>query len=119
MRKIALLFFVAMMIGISSCDDSGATGTRAGIIAEDFVKEKVLSADDLDYSVQGVEETEYGEYHVVANVKTLNGLGLKVPRKVSIRLMYNGEGDWTETNNWTLMSIEALNESTGEVEEWY
>lgn len=114
MRKYLFIFCVALMsFSFLSCDDSGSSTTRAQIIAEDMVKEDVLSADDLEFDAQGVDETGTNEYHVVANIKTLNGLGMKVPRKVSVRLKYNGTGDWTDNSNWTLISIKYLDEATG------
>lgn len=118
MRKVVLFIVCAIGFAFISCDDSGSNETRAGIIAEDFIKEQVISSDDLEYDVVGVDETSENEYHVVANIKTLNGLGLKVPRKASIRLRYKGEGDWADKYNWYLISIKVLNEATGEEENW-
>lgn len=117
MKKIVLVFITfALMSILSSCGpDTGSTTTRAGIIAESFVKDDVLSADDLTWNLEGVEETYTDEYHVVANIKTLNGLGFSVPRKVSVRLRYNG-GEWTDNYNWTLISIKYLDESTGRIQ---
>lgn len=113
MKKIIFLLFALIMCFSSSCvSDTGSSTIRAGIIAEEFVKNDVLSPDDLTWDLVGVDETGTNEYHAVANIKTLNGLGMSVPRKVSVRLRYN-DGDWTDPNNWTLISIKYLNESTG------
>lgn len=103
------------VIFISCGPDTGSSTTRAGIIAEDYVKQDVISADDLEWNLVGVDETSTNEYHVVANIKTLNGLGMSVPRKVSVRLRYI-DGDWTDYSNWTLISIKYLNESNGMVQ---
>ena len=75
----------------------------------------MLSADDLIWNLVGVDNTSIDEYHVVANIKTLNGFGMLVPRKVSVRLRYNG-GEWTDQYNWTLISIKYLDESTGRIQ---
>lgn len=114
MKFYFMLFF--SILCFTSCEDTGSNTVRAGIIAEDFVKQRVLSADDLEFDVIGVEETDACTYHVVAFIKTLNGLGLKVPRKASIRLMYKGSGDWTDLNNWSCYRITFLNESNGQEE---
>lgn len=117
MRKLFCIVAMMMaMVFLSSCDDNEPNERRAGIIAEDFVKDEVLSPNDLDYDVVGVDETDYQTYHVVANIKTLNGLGMKVPRKVSIRLVYLGDGDWEDKTNWSCVSVKFLNESTGEMQ---
>jgi len=113
MRKILFVFMLAAaMVSLSSCEDNEPNERRAGIIAEDFVKKEILSPNDLDYDVVGVDETAHQTYHVVANIKTLNGLGMKVPRKVSVRLMYLG-GDWTDEKSWSCLSVRFLDESTG------
>lgn len=101
---------------LPSCEDNTPNGRRAGIIAEDFVKDEVLSSSDLEYNVEGVEEFAPQTYHVVANIKTLNGLGQSVPRKVSVRLKYLGHGDWADKSSWACTSVLFLDESTGAVE---
>ena len=120
MKKVLFVFVLAFIsLNLSSClDDSGSNETRAGIIAEDFVKNEVISPSDLDFKTIGVDKTDDDTYHVVAEIKTMNGLGMMVPRKVSVRLRYNGDGDWTDINNWTKISIRVLNESTGMEESW-
>lgn len=116
MKYLSLIICIALNAFLLSCaSDTGSNTTRAGIIAENFVEDDVLSADDLEWDLIGVDETSTAEYHVVAKIKTLNGLGLLVPRKVSVRLRYN-EGDWTEKSNWTLISIKYLDESNGRIE---
>lgn len=102
-----------MLFYACSGNDASSNKTRAGIIAEQMVKADVISADDFDFDLVGVDEGSINEYHVVANIKTLNGLGLKVPRKVSVRLRYNGTGDWSDINNWSKKSIIYLDEATG------
>lgn len=121
MKKVMFLMMmfiasISLSVCLLSCDDPGASSTKAQIIAEDMVKQDVLSADDLEFDAQGVEETSNNEYHVVANIKTLNGMGLLMPRKVSVRLKYNGSGDWTDINNWTEISIKYLDESSGNIQ---
>lgn len=117
MKKMLIFFLALMPVLFISCGDSeGSDETRAGIIAEDMVRADVLSADDLEFDLIGVDKESTNEYHAVANIKTLNGLGLKVPRKVSVRLRYNGFGDWTDVNNWTKISISYLDEATGTVQ---
>ena len=116
MKKILFLLIVLLPILFVSCGDSeGSNTTRAGIIAEEMVRADVLSDEDLDFDLVGVDEVATDEYHAVANIKTLNGLGMKVPRKVSIRLKYNG-GDWSEATNWTCLSLSYLDEATGETQ---
>ena len=117
MKKHLFLILIAIMCcTLISCSDEGSNENRAGIMAEDFVKQEVLSQDDLEFELVGVDREGTDEYHAVANIKTLNGLGMKVPRKVSIRLRYNGAGDWTDINNWTKISISYLDEATGETQ---
>ena len=114
MKKYFLILSFILSCVFSSCGpDSGSTTTRAGIIAEDMARNELLSSSDMDWSLVGVDETGTDSYHVVANIKALNGLGMKVPRKVSVRLRYNGAGDWAGVNNGTKESIKYLDESTG------
>ena len=108
--KKCLSFLLAMLL--LACAEAGSNETRAGIIAEDMVKEDVISGDDLEFNLVGVDKVGLDEYHVVADIKTTNGLGLKVPRKVSVRLKYIG-GDWSDINSWSKISISYLDESTG------
>lgn len=116
MNKIVSIFTIIFICFLTSCGpDTGSSTTRAGIIAEDFVEDDVLSAQDLTWNLIGVDETATNEYHVVANIKTLNGLGMLVPRKVSVRLRYIS-GEWTDKHNWSLISIKYLDESTGRVQ---
>lgn len=120
MKKFVLLVAAVAAMALQMCfvscgDSEGANTIRAGIIAEDMVRADVLSADDLDFDLVGVDEETTDEYHAVANIKTLNGLGMKVPRKVSIRLKYNG-GDWREATNWTCLSLSYLDEATGKTQ---
>ena len=117
MKKVKGLIITLLAILIIACDDNGSSATRAGIIAEDFIKERVISPSTLEYDIVGVDEEYQNSYHVVAYIKAENALGMKVPRKASVRLRYV-EGDWTEKNNWILESIRILNEATGEEEEW-
>ena len=111
---LTIVSLIAIML-LTSCDNNSPSATRAGIIAEDFVKEQVISSNDLEYDVVGVEETSEHTYHVVADIKTMNGLGNMVPRKVSVRLKYLA-GDWTDKESWMCFSVSFLNESTGQVE---
>lgn len=115
-RPISYFIIALMCCTLFSCSNEGSDETRAGIIAEDFVKQDVLSSEDLEFDLVGVDKENADEYHVVANIKTLNGMGFKVPRKVSVRLRYNGSGDWTDTYNWSLVSISYLDEATGETQ---
>lgn len=106
-----------LMVSFTACGpETGSDTIRAGIIAEDFVKEELLSPDDLEWNLVGTDEVGKDSYHVVANIKALNGLGFKVPRKVSVRLKYNGDGDWTDINNWEKQSVKFLDESTGTIQ---
>ncbi|MBQ0090587.1 MAG: hypothetical protein KBT27_14775 [Prevotellaceae bacterium] len=119
-RLLSFIFITFACLSLISCDsDEGSNETRAGIIAEDFVKQDVISPNDLDFDLVGVDKEGTDEYHAVANIKTLNGLGMKVPRKVSVRLKYNGAGDWADINNWTKISISYINEATGEMQTSY
>lgn len=133
MRKIKLLLAVIVSFIFVSCScessndggnlytnqnvESSSNTIRAGIIAEDFVKEKVLSPKDLEFDLVGVDEESTDEYHVVANIKTLNGMGMMVARKVSVRLRYEG-GEWEDKNSWSVISIKALNPANGKSEDW-
>lgn len=114
MKKILFVLFALLPMLLVSCGDSeGSNTTRAGIIAEDMVRADVLSADDLEFDLVGVDEEATDVYHAVANIKTLNGLGMKVPRKVSVHLKYKGQGEWEDINNWDLISLSYLDEATG------
>lgn len=116
MKKFISIIVIFFSLVMGSCSESGSTETRAGIIAEDFVKQDVISGEDLEFNLIGTDKESEDSYHVVAEIKTLNGLGVKVPRKVSVRLKYNGEGEWEDVNNWTLISINYLDEATGDVQ---
>lgn len=112
MKKQLLILFAGLLT-FSSCEDNEPTETKAGIIAEDFVKKAVKSEKSLEIIDFKAEKEYEGAYHVVYDIKTINGLGMMVPAKVSLHIKYNGEGDWTDKNNWTLVGMSILNEATG------
>lgn len=111
MPTLAQPFYVDNMYN----PDTSSSTIRAGIIAENFVEEAVLSAEDLTWDLIGVDETATNEYHVDANIKPLNGRGMLVPRKVSVMLRDIG-GEWTDQHNWSLISIKYLDESIGRIQ---
>lgn len=70
MKKYFLILSFILSCVFSSCGpDFGSTITRAGIIAEDMVRNEMLSSSDMDWSLVGVDETGTDSYHVVANIK--------------------------------------------------
>jgi hypothetical protein len=120
MQKFFFLLIAPVFLFIfSSCDDSGSSESRAKIIAEDFVREQLLTPDDAEFDNSGVEKTGKDSYHVTFLIKTKNGFGMVVPRKVSVRLSYRGDGDWTSEENWILHKISLLDEATGRVDVVY
>lgn len=120
MKKIFVLLLAPIFILMfSSCDDSGASETRAKIIAEDFVREQLIDADGADFDNGAAEKIAENSYHVTFDLKAKNSFGITVPKKVSVRLTYKGEGDWTSNENWVLKQISLLDESTGKIDVVY
>lgn len=120
MKKIFVLLIAPIFILMfSSCDDSGASETRAKIIAEDFVREQLIDADGADFDNGAAEKIAENSYHVTFDLKAKNSFGITVPKKVSVRLTYKGEGDWTSNENWVLKQISLLDESTGKIDVVY
>lgn len=120
MQKFFLLLIAPVFLFIfSSCDDSGSSESRAKIIAEDFVREQLLTPDDAEFDNGAVEKVAENSYHVTFDLKAKNSLGIIVPKKVSVRLAYKGEGDWTSNENWVLKQISLLDESTGKIDVVY
>lgn len=120
MKKIFVLLLAPIFILMfSSCDDSGASETRAKIIAEDFVREQLIDADGADFDNGAAEKIAENSYHVTFDLNAKNSFGITVPKKVSVRLTYKGEGDWTSNENWVLKQISLLDESTGKIDVVY
>lgn len=120
MRNIFFYLLASVFtLALSSCDDLGATETRAKIIAQDLLREKLLASPDAEFDNGAAEKVSENEYHVVFDVQAKNALGLFVPRKISVRLAYKGKGDWTENENWELLKVSLLDEYTGETDVVY
>ena len=117
MKKL-ILFLLAIfgLLGLSSCEDTGVDETKATIMAEDFAREVLISSKAAEFDNVGAEKTSENHYHVVFDVQTQNHMGLFVPRKISVRLYYKGEGDWTDKENWKVEKIGILDEGTGKVD---
>lgn len=102
----AILLSATLLLSLVSCgSDEGSSTTRAGIIAEDMVKIEMLCPDDMEWDLVSVEETSKNTFHVIANIKAINKFGMKIPKKVSVRLEYKGSGDWADIYNWEKLSI--------------
>lgn len=120
MQKIFFLLIAPIFLFIcSSCDDLGSSESRAKIIAEDFVREQLIDADGADFDNGAAEKIAENSYHVTFDLKAKNSFGITVPKKVSVRLAYKGEGDWTSNENWVLKQISLLDESTGKIDVVY
>lgn len=83
MQKFFLLLIAPVFLFIfSSCDDSGSSESRAKIIAEDFVREQLLTPDDAEFDNGAVEKVAENSYHVTFDLKAKNSLGIIVPKKL-------------------------------------
>lgn len=101
MKKIILFIgLVALLVG---CGQSGDMGTKASVMSEDFVKEKLNYPATADFERNNVwePENEEGTEGVIMKKFTAsNTFGVPIQYIYKIYMIYLG-GEWTDINNWT------------------
>lgn len=118
---IVLIAFIAALYGITRCDSSGTEDKEedpeiyAAVAAENMVKSESLYPNDFEWDLYGTKRSDDDEYLVEAYIKTLNGYGMKVPRKVKVWLKFDG-GDMSNQSDWSKIKIIYINESTGDIQ---
>ncbi|MBQ6037320.1 MAG: hypothetical protein IJL37_01455 [Bacteroidaceae bacterium] len=116
--KAKILFIFLLFLGsftLYSClDDEGGSITRAAIMSEDIVKEKMRYPAEVDFEGdRRGSETSTDTYTVYQKFTAKNGFGVKVSYVYKITMKYKG-GDWTERSNWDYSNLVIEDVSTGE-----
>ena len=104
MKTLKYLLLLSIVIALTSCDDGTIDEIKAKITAEDFVKQEMLSPDDLEFKASSVKEVYLNRYVVNAKIKALNAFGMKIPKQVKVDLEYMS-GDWEDLSSWKLWEI--------------
>lgn len=98
-----------------SCEDNKPTLIRAGIISEYFVRNKMRYPDEVDF------ETDYrgdklsdNKFKVYQKFTAKNAFGVKSTYVYRAVMLYRGEGDWTDRNNWICDDLIIEDVATGE-----
>lgn len=112
MKRILFLFFA--LISFLSCEDKGATLTRAGIASEDFVKARLKYPAEAEFEgdIRG-ESVSDSTFLVYQKFNAKNAFGVKSSYVYKVKMVYLG-GDWTDRNNWTYSNMIIEDIATGE-----
>ncbi|WP_270899598.1 hypothetical protein [Bacteroides xylanisolvens] len=112
MNKIIIL--VMLVLSCIACEDNKPTLTRAGIVSEDIVKEKMKFPDEVEFNgdYRGSEISE-NEFDVMQKFTAKNDFGVKSNYVYKIHMVYI-QGEWTDKNNWSYSNLIIENSSTGE-----
>ena len=98
-----------------SCEDNKPTVVRAGIISEHFVKYKMKYPDEVDFkSDYRGEQLSENKFKVYQKFTAKNGFGVKSSYVYRAIMIYQGNGEWTDKNNWICDDLIIENEATGE-----
>jgi hypothetical protein len=112
MKRLLFLFFA--LISFLSCEDKGATLTRAGIASEDFVKARLKYPAEAEFErdIRG-ESVSDSTFVVYQKFNAKNAFGVRSSYVYKVKMVYLG-GDWTDTNNWTYSNLIIEDVGTGE-----
>lgn len=117
MRNFIFLFFA--LLSFISCEDEGATLTRAGIASEDFVKARLKFPAEAEFErdIRGKEISDT-TFIVYQKFNAKNAFGVKSSYVYKAKMVFLG-GDWTDCENWTYNQLVIENVSTGEKSIFY
>lgn len=115
MKRLYFLLFCLLGLFVCSCDDSNkATFTRAAVISEGYVTQRLRFPEEVDFNgdYRG-SETSKNEFDVYQKFTAKNAFGVKVSYVYKIHMIYKS-GDWSDINNWTYDNLVIEDVSTGE-----
>lgn len=109
---ILVTIFILILI-YRSCNSSSESSSKedmsssAYIISQDFVKQKLKSPSTADFPYLDYQSDCIADntWKVLSYVDSENIFGANIRTYFKVTLKYNG-GEWTEKNNWTLISIQ-------------
>lgn len=102
MKKI-LLVIIGLVFSFISCDSSVDIKSRASIISEDFVKERLNYPATADFGWDTVWTPDYLDENrgtLLKKFTAKNAFGVPIEYVYKIDIRYLG-GEWTDTSNWT------------------
>ena len=98
-----------------SCDDNKPTLIRAGIKAEFFVKQKIKYPAEAEFiSEHRGEQLTENKFKVYQKFTAKNAFGVKSTYVYRAIMLYSGDGDWTDENNWRCEDLVIEDAVTGE-----
>ena len=110
-----LIFLMMLLCSVFSCDDNKPTLIRAGIKAEYFVKEKMKYPEEVEFtSEHRGEQLSVNKFKVYQTFTAKNAFGVKSSYVYRAIMVYDGEGDWTDGNNWDCEELIIEDTATGE-----
>ena len=117
MKKIFFLFVA--LLSFVACQDEGATLNRAGIISENFVKDRLKFPAEVEFNkdIRGQELSDT-TFIVYQKFNAKNAFGVKVSYVYKAKMVFLG-GDWADINNWSYNQLIIENVSTGEQSVFY
>lgn len=105
MKNVLFLFFLVFpIIAIANTSDD-VNHRRAGIMSEEFVKQRMSNPAEVkfDGDVRG-ETISSRKFIVYQKFTTKNDYGVKKSYVYKISMIYRG-GDWAEIKSWTYDSL--------------
>lgn len=103
MKKIMFLMMMLFMVPsmIIANSDEGVNHRRAGIMSEEFVKQRMANPKETKFegNVKG-ETVSSSKFIVYQKFTTKNDYGVIKSYVYKVSMIYRG-GDWTELKNWT------------------
>ncbi len=109
MKKVLFLFIA--LISLMSCEYEVTLGS-AGIIADDFVKERLNFPAEAEFEWSYVGDVTSDSTFTVYNQFTAkNAFGVRSTYVYKAKMVYLG-GEWTDINNWTYTLLLIENSST-------
>lgn len=115
MKKILFLMILPFFIGacMIANSDEGANHRRAGIMSEEFVKQRVTNPKEVKFegNVKG-EGISSSKFIVYQKFTTKNDYGVIKSYVYKVSMVYRGD-DWAELKNWTYDSLIIEELSTG------
>lgn len=117
MKKIFIL--ITLIISMISCEDNKPTLTRAGIISEEIVKNKMRYPAEVEFDGEyRGKEVAANEFEVYQKFTAKNAFGVRSSYVYKIHMVYIS-GEWEDAKNWTYIDLTIENTATNERSVYY
>lgn len=116
MKKTFFIYLslIASILFASCGGYEGASISRAGIMSEDYVEEKLMYPEEVVFSddIRG-EDLGNNKFKVLRKFTAKNTFGVKCSYVYKAIMVYSGNGEWVEPSNWTCTELVIEDVATG------